>query len=64
LIQFIKQLREKGSEENHIIVALIGKPNPETMFTSVGKQDLRIWQQKIALLADPCLQLAALVEQA
>jgi len=63
LIHFIKQLRKQSGEEKHIIVALIGKPDPETLFTGVSKQDLQIWQQKIALLADPCLQLAVLVEK-
>jgi hypothetical protein len=62
LINFLKQLRKDCEEESHIIVALIGKPTPETLFTPVSKQDLEIWQQKIALLADPYLQLSVLVE--
>ena len=62
LISFLKQLRGNCEEQTHIIVALIGKPTPETLFTAVSKQDLQIWQQKIVLLADPCLQLAVLVE--
>lgn len=63
LINFLKQLRENGEEQTHIIVALIGKPTPNTLFTPVAKQDLQIWQQKIELLADPYLQLAVLVEE-
>jgi Protein of unknown function (DUF2868) len=63
LINFLKQLRENCEEQTHIIVALIGKPTVDTLFTPVTKQDLQIWQQKIALLADPHLQLAVLVEE-
>ncbi len=64
LVNFLKKLRENNAEQTHIIVALIGKPAPDTLFTPVTKQDLQIWQQKIALLADPSIQLAALVEKA
>lgn len=63
LINFLKQLRENCDEDTHIIVALIGKPKPDSLFTPVTGQDLQIWQQKIALLADPHLQLAVLVEK-
>jgi len=63
LIDFLKQLRKTCDEKSHIIVALIGKPTSETIFTSVSKQDLHIWQQKIALLADPHLQLSVLVDE-
>jgi len=63
LINFLKQLRGNCEEQTHIIVALIGKPTADTLLTPVAKLDLQIWQQKIALLADPYLQLAALVEE-
>lgn len=62
LINFLKQLRKNSDEHTHIIVALVGKPRPDTLFTPVNKQDMQIWQQKIALLSDTSLQLAALVE--
>ncbi len=62
LINFLKQLREHSDEHTHILVALVGKPRPDTLFTPVSEQDMQIWQQKIALLADTSLQLAALVE--
>ncbi len=63
IIRFIKRLREKCGEDSHIIVALIGKPTARTIFTPVVKQDFMVWQQKIDLLSDPYLQLAALVEE-
>ena len=61
LIDTVKQLREQGEPDTHMIVALIGKPAPETLFTPVSGQDLQIWQQKVALLADPYLQVSPLV---
>ena len=62
LLDLVKTLREKNDVSTHIIVALIGKPQAETLFTPVSKLDMQIWQTKIALLADPHLQLTPLVE--
>ncbi len=61
MLRFLSELRLHCDEETHIIVALIGKPNPDTLFTKVAKTDLSIWQQKTATLLDPCLQLSPLV---
>jgi len=61
MLRFLKELRLHCDEETHIIVALIGKPNPDTLFTEVSKTDLQIWQQKTATLLDHCLQLSPLV---
>jgi hypothetical protein len=61
ILRFLSELRLHCDEETHIIVALIGKPNPDTLFTKVSKTDLHIWQQKTATLLDHCLQLSPLV---
>jgi len=61
MLRFLKELRLYCGEETVIIVALIGKPQPDTLFTEVSDMDLLIWQQKTASLLDPCLQVAALV---
>ncbi|HID03573.1 MAG TPA: DUF2868 domain-containing protein, partial [Desulfobacterales bacterium] len=61
MLRFLSELRLHCDEETHIIVALIGKPNPHTLFTEVSKTDLHIWQQKTATLLDHCLQLSPLV---
>lgn len=61
ILRFLQELRAHCHGETHIIVALIGKPQPETLFTPVAENDLMIWQQKVATLADPCLQLSPLV---
>lgn len=62
LIDILKQLRKQSRQDTHIIVALVGKPLPETLFTAVTRQDLQVWQQKVSLLADPYLQVSPLVE--
>ncbi len=63
MLRLLQELRETCDQETHIIVALVGKPRPETLFTPVSDSDLHIWQQKTANLADPCLQVSSLVEE-
>lgn len=62
MLRFLQELRANCEAETHIIVALIGKPKADTLFTSVSENDLSMWQQKIAMLNDPSLQLSVLVE--
>ncbi len=61
MLGFLRELRSHCDDETHIIVALVGKPKPDTLFTRVSENDLKIWQQKLATLIDPCLQLSPLV---
>ena len=61
MLRFLRDLRLHCGEETVIIVALIGKPVPDTLFTPVTETDLLVWQQKTAGLHDPCLQLSPLV---
>ncbi len=63
MLSFLQELREHCAAELHIIVALIGKPTADTLFTPVSESDHHIWQQKIATLRDPFLQLSILVEE-
>jgi hypothetical protein len=62
LLSFLRRMREIVGEQPTIIVALIGKPAADTLLTPVRKLNLQIWQQKIATLADPGLQLVELVK--
>ena len=57
----MRELRKFCDGETHIIIALVGKPELETIFTRVDETDLLIWQQKIATLGDLCLQVSPLV---
>ncbi len=63
MLRFLRELRAHCNDETHIIVALVGKPKPDTLFTRVAENDLKIWQQKMATLIDPCLQLSPLVDE-
>lgn len=62
MLSFLEKLRLAVERETAIIVALVGKPDSETLFTRVSANDLRIWQQKTAALMDPCLQVVPLVQ--
>ena len=61
MLIFIRELRNICDDETPIIVALVGKPEPETIFTGVTETDLLIWRQKTATLGDLCLQVSPLV---
>ncbi|MEN8200519.1 MAG: DUF2868 domain-containing protein, partial [Thermodesulfobacteriota bacterium] len=61
MLSFLRDLRGACEQETHIIVALIGRPTTDSIFTPVSGMDLNIWQQKVASLEDPCLQVSPLV---
>ncbi len=63
MLRFLRELRNQCGRETVIIVALIGKPDPDTIFTKVAEIDLQVWQQKTAVLLDPCLQVSPLVSR-
>ncbi len=61
---FVQNLRNAIGEKFLINVALIGKPEPETIFTVVKKADWDIWRHRFASLGDPYLHLERLVANA
>jgi len=63
MLRFLRELRSHCGEETYIIVALVGKPLPDTLFTKVADTDLQIWQQKVATLIDPWLQVSSLTDR-
>ncbi len=62
LLSFLRRLRETVGEQPAIFVGLVGKPAGDTLLTPVEKLNLQIWQQKLAALGDPGLQLVELVK--
>ena len=61
MLTFLRKLRTFCGAEAQIIIALVGKPEPSTIFTPVAENDLRIWQQKTAILGDLYIQVSPLV---
>ena len=58
---FLKGLRGRLGERGKIVVALIGKPAPDTIFTPVREEDWRIWRGKTGALGDPYLRAERLL---
>jgi hypothetical protein len=61
LLTFFTRLRSSVGEKPLLLIGLVGKPTAETMFTPVSRINMQTWQQKVTALADPALQLVALV---
>jgi len=59
-LNLIKHLRRHIGGTAPIHVGLIGRPEPDTIFTPVSPQDHSIWRQKLAALGDPYLHLERL----
>ena len=60
-IDFIKQLRQALGDGPCIRIGLIGKPQTDTIFTSVKDVNRKIWDQKITAIGDPCIYAEGLV---
>ncbi|MCK9294888.1 MAG: DUF2868 domain-containing protein [Desulfobulbaceae bacterium] len=61
---FIKQLRQAVGHGPCIRIGLIGKPRPETVFTPVKDENMKIWTQKITAMGDPGIYVEGLVTHA
>lgn len=55
MMRFLRQLRACADSESSIIVALLGKPSREGIFTQTSEADLGMWQRGMGTLHDPCL---------
>jgi len=63
-INFMKNLRQAIGPGPCIRVGLIGKPQPNTIFTPVKDGNRKIWSRKITALGDPCIYAVGLVNNA
>ncbi len=59
-IWFIREIRKIIGPEPSIFIGLVGKPGPDTLFTPVKRENMRIWQHKIDAMGDPYLQVQPL----
>jgi len=60
-LQFLIKLRQRLGNTGRVVVGLIGKPDSETIFTTVRDGDWRIWKRKIEALGDPYLRVERLL---
>jgi hypothetical protein len=60
-IAFLKALRHHLGDRTPILVGLIGKPNPETIFTRVTPINWQTWKERLTALGDPYLRLERLI---
>jgi len=60
-IAFIKALRHHLGNRTPILMGLIGKPKPETIFTRVTPINWQTWKERLTALGDPYLRLEKLV---
>jgi hypothetical protein len=60
-LHFIRDLRKALGKTSIIKVALIGRPNPDSIFTHVKEEDWKAWKQKLKVMGDPYLGLERLV---
>jgi len=63
-INFIKNLRHAIGPSPCIRIGLIGKPQPNTIFTPVKEENRKIWTRKISGIGDPCIYALELVNNA
>ncbi|MCP4114393.1 MAG: DUF2868 domain-containing protein [Desulfobacteraceae bacterium] len=62
ILDFIARIR-RVSRTMPLVVVLIGKPGPDTIFTATDPRDREIWNMKINSLGDPLVHVETLVKQ-
>ena len=63
-LDFLRQLRQAAGRTPCIRIGLIGKAQPDTIFTPAAEDHRQIWTRKIAVLGDPCIFCEGLVDHA
>lgn len=61
LLRFLTSIRHTIGEQTTITIGLIGRPDPDSIFTPVDPVQAQTWNNKIATLADPGIQIVELV---
>ncbi len=60
-VSFFEELREKIGAKTMVVVGLIGKPNPKTIFTPVTDTNWNIWRDTVLSIGDPYMGLEKMV---
>lgn len=63
ITSLLRQLRQLTSQTTPLTLALTGKPQQGRMITTVQSADLQLWQKTVKTLADPYLEVFALVTE-
>lgn len=58
----LQSIRRIVGETVPLTILLLGKPSSQTIFTPVSPEHLRIWEQKMRAISDPCLDVFPLVQ--
>lgn len=58
---FIRKIRKSGDKKMDILVALIGRPESDMIFTMTDPDDKKIWNMKMTEIGDPFLHVESLV---
>ncbi len=59
---FLHNVRRAVGETVPITILLLGKPSSQTIFTPVNPEHLRVWEQKMRAIGDPCLDVLPLMQ--
>ncbi|MDD3813811.1 MAG: DUF2868 domain-containing protein [Desulfocapsaceae bacterium] len=60
-LYFLKGLRASVGADVPLIVALVGKPASDTIFTEIKEEDMKIWHQKVMAMGDADIEVVELV---
>jgi hypothetical protein len=60
-MQFLRDLRRGLGEESIVKMGLIGRPDPDSIFTPVKEEDWEAWKKKIKTMGDPYIGLERVV---
>ncbi len=60
-IEFLRELRKALGNDFILKVGLIGRPDPDSIFTPVKEEDWEAWKRKIKAMGDPYLGLERMV---
>jgi hypothetical protein len=56
-LNFIRALRKALGSNSLIKVALLGRPDPDNIFTPVKEEDWEVWKRKLKAMGDPYLDI-------
>ena len=59
-LAWLRDLRTSAGGSVGLVIALVGKPDPETVFTPPAETDRIVWEQAVQSLGDPYVRVETL----